>query len=131
MKNLLLFCLVLIFSSCSLFSKKAEIDYSESYITGAGTENIPSEDIRKNLSRSTTMAGGNYILEAFPVSTAYINSYSKEVSAGRNFTALQSKKLQKVVGWSHLMALSYPTHLVKKEKYFNNIPASGVPKILI
>lgn len=92
MKNILLLCLIVSYSSCSTF-KESPIDYSESYITGVGAEEIPSEPIRKNLTRKITMAGGNYGIKIFPISKAYINSYARELSAGRNFTSSQVKNL--------------------------------------
>lgn len=94
MKNILPLCLLFLLNSCSSITTDP-IDYSESYITGVGTEGLTSEDIRKNLIRKTSMAGGNYILNAFPISKAYINSYAKEVSAGRNFNPNQVKNLKK------------------------------------
>jgi hypothetical protein len=95
MKLLLSFSLILSLSSCSTFKGGDSIDYSESYVTGQGTEFISSEVIRKNLLREKTMAGGNYDLKVFPITKAYINSFRKEFAAGRNFTTSQTKRLFK------------------------------------
>ena len=94
MKIILSICLIFVLSSCSTL-KKDIIDYSESYITGVGAESLSSEEIRKNLKRNTTMAGGNYGVEAYPISKAYINSYIKEISAARSSSPSEVKSLSK------------------------------------
>ncbi len=103
MKNIFSICLILSLSSCSTL-KQDEVDYSESYITGVGTESLSSEDIRVNLTRKKTMAGGNYALSAYPISRAYLDAHAKELSAGRSLTASQAKRFEKKLN----------------EKYMNN-----------
>ncbi|MFT6068380.1 MAG: hypothetical protein ACJAT2_000147 [Bacteriovoracaceae bacterium] len=101
MKKIYSICLFLLISSCSTF-KKDEIDYSESYITGVGTESISSEDIRINLTRKTTMAGGNYSISAYPISRAYINAHAKELSAGKSLTKSEANKVKRQLDEKYL-----------------------------
>lgn len=89
----LLLCLILL-TSCSVFQKR-EIDYSESFITGLGTEKLTSEAIKKNLLRSISMAGGSYQISSFPISTAYLNSYSREQAEVKGLSKRNSTRLKK------------------------------------
>ncbi len=85
----------LLLSSCGLLLPKSKvIDYSEAYITGLGTESLVSEKIKDNLSREKTMAGGNYKIKAFPITEAYINSFTKEIIDGKSLTKKQSERFQ-------------------------------------
>ncbi|MBK24193.1 MAG: hypothetical protein CME70_09355 [Halobacteriovorax sp.] len=95
MRTLFAILSLLTLSSCSFFLPKQKvIDYSEAYITGIGTEGLTSDRIKDNLSRKSSMAGGNYQILAFPISKAYVQALAKEVIAGKNLTRKQSLRFK-------------------------------------
>lgn len=90
--SLLLFFVLL--SSCSAFGPRV-IDYSDSYVTGLGSEALTSEEIKINLSRSISMAGGNYKISVYPITISYINSLSRETSEVKGLRKKTSKQFKK------------------------------------
>lgn len=78
------------------------IDYSEGYVTGKGTESLSSDAIRGNLLREFSMAGGNYQLSVFPITTAYVNSYARETAEVKALSKRNAKYLNEKMVKSYL-----------------------------
>ena len=91
-KSLILVSIAL--SGCSLFTNK-KVDYSDSYVTGVGLKSSSLLAIQKNLTRSFSMAGGNYNIKAYPLTKAYLAALSKETAMLKNLNNEQSKELKR------------------------------------
>lgn len=90
----LLLVTMLTLTSCSLFQTQ-KVDLSDSYVTGLGlAPDISSEQIKKNLTRTKSMGGGNYIITTFPYTQALIQSMVRETARIRGLTKTQQDKLQ-------------------------------------
>lgn len=86
--------LILIFflSSCSIFSSK-KVNNSPHLVTGGGDEaTMSSDEIAKNLKRSTTMGGGIYELSAIPLTSPYLERRWSELAQSRGLQAADAKK---------------------------------------
>lgn len=75
--------------------QKRQIDYSESYVTGVGTENLTSDSIKENLHRELSMSGGSYQVSAFPMTKAYVNALSREQAQLKGLSKKSSARLKK------------------------------------
>lgn len=86
---------ILTLTSCSLFQAK-KVDLSDSYVTGLGlATDIAAEQIKKNLTRTKSMGGGNYIITTYPYTPALIQALARETARIRGLTTDQQEKLQR------------------------------------
>lgn len=86
-----LFILGLI-SSCSLFQEKP-VDRTAEYITRPQIDSVHHFDIRKTMTRTKVMAGGDYEVKAYPFTQSLISAMANDLSFERGLTETDKSKL--------------------------------------
>lgn len=81
-------------SSCAFF-KPIPDDQTYQYITGKNVENASPSQFEKALTRSRSMAGGNYIVKAFPFTDSYLEALVRQQSRQRGLTSIEENKVLK------------------------------------
>tara|TARA_R110002072_G_scaffold276051_1_gene437332 strand:- start:64203 stop:64916 length:714 start_codon:yes stop_codon:yes gene_type:complete len=100
MKSLLLVLLVLL-TSCAFFSpyqshqEKFYPLITADNLKDSGYESFNSEDVKSILTKETSLAGGTYIVSAFPVTKTYLNALTNELTKERSLNKSQASKLKK------------------------------------
>jgi len=91
--NFLLFVSILLLNSCALFSPNSK-DKTYSYLTGVGLNNPMPEQVKKALTRASSMSGGNYQFKAYPYTYTLVDSMVREAAAQRGLNEKQQMDLR-------------------------------------
>ncbi|PIP93380.1 MAG: hypothetical protein COW00_06650 [Bdellovibrio sp. CG12_big_fil_rev_8_21_14_0_65_39_13] len=94
MRNIVLTALSgVLLSSCAFFSPKDE-DRTYYYLTGKDiTPETTSEQVVNVIGRSMTMAGGNYEVQAYPITRSLLEVQARELAKSRGLSEEQVKKV--------------------------------------
>lgn len=88
----LLLSSVVLISSCAFFSPAPE-DQTYRYLTGEGLSEAKPKEFEKALSRERNMAGGNYLVKAYPFTEAYLVAKAREQANLRGLNAIEEQKV--------------------------------------
>ncbi|GAB4020580.1 MAG: hypothetical protein Fur0010_23200 [Bdellovibrio sp.] len=88
-----LLTLTLIINSCAYFAPAPQ-DRTYFYLTGKDVKpETTSDEIIKNIGRGISMAGGNYKVEAYPVTRELLLAQTRELARQRGFTQEEIDKI--------------------------------------
>lgn len=91
---ILIASLIQFLTGCAYFTPAPD-DQTFQYITGKNVDNATPNQFEKALTRSRSMAGGNYIVKAFPYTDSYLKAIVRHQSRQRGLTAMEENKVLK------------------------------------